>query len=168
MFPLSFSVMNEEIQGIERWAMKTIPTTREKENLQCSDCRERKKEAFELRSESWKLTWLIWLLARIPFRAWGPASYPFSYKVAGGPCVNQGHRIPSVDGHRDVHQLPCCGLVLWLSPLMALSCCKAPIRGSACSSSVFKALRARRDIERLEWTGKGQTDCTYQAQDLLA
>lgn len=24
--------------------------------------------------------------------------------------------------------------------------------------------RARRDIERLEWTGKGQTDCTYQAQ----
>lgn len=28
--------------------------------------------------------------------------------------------------------------------------------------------RARRDIERLEWTGKGQTDCTYQAQDLLA
>lgn len=21
--------------------------------------------------------------------------------------------------------------------------------------------RARRDIERLEWTGKGQTDCTY-------
>jgi hypothetical protein len=28
--------------------------------------------------------------------------------------------------------------------------------------------RARRDIERLEWTGKGQTDFTYQAQDLLA
>ena len=27
--------------------------------------------------------------------------------------------------------------------------------------------RARRDIERLEWTGKGQTDFTYQAQDLL-
>lgn len=24
------------------------------------------------------------------------------------------------------------------------------------------------DEERLEWTGKGQTDCTYQAQDLLA
>jgi hypothetical protein len=28
--------------------------------------------------------------------------------------------------------------------------------------------RARRDIERLEWTGKEQTDFTYQAQDLLA
>ena len=28
--------------------------------------------------------------------------------------------------------------------------------------------KARGDIERLEWTGKGQTDCTYQAQDLLA
>lgn len=28
--------------------------------------------------------------------------------------------------------------------------------------------RARRDIERLEWTGKGQPDFTYQAQDLLA
>lgn len=28
--------------------------------------------------------------------------------------------------------------------------------------------RARRDIERLESTGKGQTDFTYQAQDLLA